>query len=101
MKTFKQYLEEASGLDLDLKKMYMTFNSIYFGDELPKDIPISWYKSKRLAGEIAIAVKGRGEYKEVAYVAHLKISNVLERDKKSVVAIMLHEMIHVYVITHV
>jgi hypothetical protein len=98
MISFKElYLKEASGLDLDLKKMYMSFNSLYFGDELPKDIPISWYKSKRLAGEIAIAVKGRGAYKEVAYVAHLKISNVLERDKKSVVAIMLHEMIHVYV----
>jgi hypothetical protein len=93
VKTFKQLYLEASGLDLDLQKMYMTFNKIYFDDELPKDIPISWYRSKKLAGEVAVAVRGR----EVVGVGHLKISNVLEREKKSVVAIMLHEMIHVYV----
>ena len=90
-------LSEASGLDLDLKKMYTTFNKLYFNNELPNDFPISWYKNKRLGGEVAVVVKGRGPSREVVRVGHLKISNILERDKKSVVAILLHEMVHVYV----
>lgn len=52
-------LSEASGLDLDLKKMYTTFNKLYFNNELPNDFPISWYKNKRLGGEVAVMVKGR------------------------------------------
>lgn len=96
--SFKKFLDEESGLNLNLKKMYDTFNGLYFNNELPKDLSVSWYKSKTLGGEVSVLVKKISKYKkEVVKVNHLKISNVMERSKKDLVAILLHEMVHVWV----
>jgi hypothetical protein len=97
MDTFRGFLEERA-LDMNLPKMYMTFNRLYFNNELPKDLKVGWYKNKKLGGEVSIMVRKINRFKrEIVSIVHLKISNLLERSKKDIVGIMLHEMVHVWV----
>ena len=81
---------------LDLKKMYDEYNAAYFDNMLPNDLPIKWFKSKAVGGQVkATIIRPRHLKPTVLSINFLKISNLEKRTEEQTRAIMLHEMIHV------
>jgi hypothetical protein len=85
----------------DLKSKYRYWNSKGFGGELPS-IPMKWVRSKRVGGYVSATVKyksqidrrlGTGE----VTLKKLAVSNFLQMSEERFDEILLHEMIHVYV----
>lgn len=85
----------------DLKSKYRYWNSKGFGGELPS-IPMKWVRSKRVGGYVEATVRyktpmdrrlGTGE----VTLKKLAVSNFLQMSEERFDEILLHEMIHVYV----
>jgi hypothetical protein len=85
----------------DLKSKYRYWNARAFGGELP-NLPLVWTRSRRLGGYVKALVKydnmlqkrmGEGNIT----LKKLAISNFLQMSEERFDEIMLHEMIHVYV----
>jgi hypothetical protein len=94
MHTFRGFLEEGAA-DLNLPKMYSTFNKLYFDNELPTNLKVTWFKSKSVGGVASATYDKRT--KSFISINGIKLSSVLKRSKKHVVALLLHEMIHIWV----
>jgi len=85
----------------DLKAKFRYWNSKGFGGELP-NLPMKWVRSKKVGGYVEAMVRyktpmdrrlGNGE----VTLKKLAISNFLQMSEQRFDEIMLHEMIHVYV----
>jgi hypothetical protein len=88
-------LETRAAIKVDLAGRYRFLNQKAFGGELP-DVPLRWMKSKRLGGTVSGTYyrdTGKMEIKGVS------ISEYLVTDEAKLDAIMLHEMVHVKVMS--
>lgn len=84
--------EAVSNVNLD--QLYKKFNAKYFGDELPI-VKTKWSNKKRSMGAVyANRVKATG----VITIKHLEISKHLDITEEQLWGLMVHEMIHVYVL---
>lgn len=103
----------AKNMGYDLQAKYNLFNGMYFENRLPK-IPLKWGSLKTKSGEVKWHVKpgdgvperarGRGirrnfsGYVFVPGTMTMTISSNYLRDEKSLDGILLHEMIHVWMV---
>lgn len=78
---------------IDLSKLYDKFNKKYFNRELP-DIKIKWSNRRRSMGTV---LASRNNTTGIITIKHLEISKHLNIDEDKLNALMVHEMIHVYI----
>lgn len=89
--------------DYDLKGKYDFWNRKAFGGELPR-VPLGWIRSKKVGGQVSASAKitdpvtYRITGKADITVKKLVLSNFLVGAEDRLDALMLHEMIHVYVL---
>jgi len=99
MKNFLEFLSEdrIDFKTFNLKALYSLLNSKYFNGALPEDLPVAFKKMKRRGGEAqAMSIRdtaGRKIYKQGTAKIFIA-ARFFEQDKLT--AILLHEMIHVY-----
>jgi len=87
-----QLFENVQNVNLD--QLYRKFNQKYFNGQLPV-VKTKWSNKRRSMGAVvANRVKATG----VISIKHLEISKHLDIDEEKLSALMLHEMIHVYVL---
>jgi hypothetical protein len=78
----------------NLQGKYRYWNAKAFGGELPP-IPIKWMRSKTMGGRVrATLSRSTGDIT----LKNMAISNYLVMDEERLDGIMLHEMVHVYVL---
>jgi len=80
--------------EYDLKKYYDDFNKKYFDDELP-NIPVQYVNSKKFGGWVDAT---RNKKTNEISVNRLVISKFFKRDEDNFIQILLHEMIHVWLL---
>jgi hypothetical protein len=107
MKTWETIIAEQVEGKADLQALYNRLNKQLFSNELPK-IPIKWTTASRIPGEVQAQMKYRKQDKRLAKIMpqmgevtkwkFLGISKKFNLDDVSLEGIMIHEMIHVWVL---
>ena len=89
------FLEELQGArEIDFNKMYEEFNKKFFGDILPKKMPIEIKSVKTGASAYALwLVNKHSGYTEISKIV---ISPKYKRDVQDFAKLLLHEMVHIY-----
>ena len=90
-------------LDYDIQARYDEFNQKYFGNELPK-IPVSFAKLKNVGGHVSFQThQFPGTRKDQSVIVHssirLKLSDAYKKTSENLDGILLHEMVHVYMLS--
>jgi hypothetical protein len=90
-------------VDYDIKARYDEFNRKYFASELP-EIPVSFSKLKRMGGKVDFKVNRlAGQRPSQAQIVHssirLTLSDTYKKSSENLDGILLHEMVHVYIIS--
>jgi hypothetical protein len=87
-------LNERVTPEYDLRAKYNAFNQSLFNGELPQDIKLTWFTSKKASGLATCKfIRDKGI---VPGTLEIKISTLFKRSEESMDAIMIHEMIHTY-----
>lgn len=86
-----QYLNESS-LDkiFNIRSEYMKYNKMLFNNELPNNIQFGWFSSSRTSGKVEAKSK-----RNSVEVESLKLSDFYEQSYDDLINLLLHEMIHV------
>ena len=107
MNEAEELLKIAKGLfaneNYNIKAKYRYWNSKGFGGELPS-VSMGWTRSKTVGGRVTGTAKVEnrllynltGEGAKIT-IKKLELSNFLARDEEFLDSILLHEMVHVYV----
>jgi hypothetical protein len=99
--------------EFDLQKEYNHLNKLLFNNQLPKNIPLKWSRSilwsglathqtataKEIDREITLipfSIKTKKIKTIVARLSSIKISDCLPYTRDGLLAVLAHEMIHVY-----
>lgn len=93
---------DAEGQDAilaELKVLYRKFNDLFYDGRLPI-IPMRWGKMKGVTAHVTFKVLGKryGEKAIVPNTIAMVFNDRYKRDVKSLIPILLHEMIHVYIV---
>jgi len=102
----RHYIDRTAGIrdDFDLKSRYRYWNTRLFGGELT-DVPLGWTRSKTIGGRVVARalILNRELYKRTGQaditVRKLELSDFMKMDQDRADAILIHEMIHVWVMT--
>lgn len=99
MKTFKQYLREqlASRKSINFQAEYNKFNKQLFNNELPK-IKLKWTRLKNAGGRVVSI--GQKNKPSTWVMKSLEISDHIELTHEEFKGMLVHEMIHVYLINN-
>lgn len=97
IKKWNEFIIESKN-DFDLDKMYKDYNKKYFSNKLP-DIKVVWDSLKGKAGvTLSKIAKNKKNKKEKIVDIMIKISNIYNKSETQVKSVLLHEMIHVYLL---
>jgi predicted SprT family Zn-dependent metalloprotease len=95
---FSQFLLSEQLAKINLEQLYNKYNRELFNSKLPTNFPIKWNTSKRSAGKVRFRISGSKRFPEFKEIISFEVSKVLENTEEEVIAIVLHEMIHVYLL---
>ena len=108
MRFFEILTEDVNSFNL--KEHYLKFNSLYFEGKLPiseNEIKIKYGSLKRITGKVTAKIMSKGmayrnfpktsEYWQLQLPLVMTISNFRNLNDEYLTKILLHEMIHVYV----
>ena len=88
------FLEDLQGAhEVNFKKMYDEFNTKYFEDKLPKDLPIELKSMKGIGGA---AWRELERSTGTQRPTKIQITTRFKRDPLDFAKILLHEMIHIW-----
>lgn len=82
---------------VDLKREYKALNQKLWGGSLPI-IPLKWMRSKRFGG--LVRTKGLRDYPDTWEIQRLEVSDFTESTFDELLGILVHEMVHVYIISN-
>jgi hypothetical protein len=88
-------LNEDIKSDSDLKGLYDKFNRLYFDGRLPS-IPVIFKSLKNVGGQVIYRINN---LTKVVTVEQVQISSFMDRTDDHLEAILLHEMVHVDMLT--
>lgn len=92
MLKFASWLKENFFEDYNLEQKYAHYNHLLFGGSLPH-VPIMWADLKRQAG-VTYYVQGSRDHTNI----RIEMSTRFKRNEQSLDSILIHEMIHTYLI---
>lgn len=98
---WEKFLESKNNFNLD--KMYKEYNKKYFKSELPEDLSVTWNNLKDKAGVTLYQISTNKETKEKNVNKEdirIEISNIYNKSETQISSVMLHEMIHVWLLVN-
>jgi len=92
---FRELLESiATRKNFNLENEYRILNTQLFGGELP-NVKIRWFSGKQVGGKVISTRKNSSERFKSSII---KISDFIQSSREELLGVLVHEMIHVYLI---